>query len=942
VARELLFGVAVLALAACAHGGAMPVRISGIYPHLAVFNGAYDAATGNWDGTGGECGIGAVVPWAGKLWMITYPPHHTHGGPDKLWAIDKDLKIEMRPESVGGTHASRMIHRESNQLIIGPYFINADGVVRAADVKKSLAGRMTATARHLKDPENLVYMFDMEGAIYEVNVHTLAVKRLFQKPVPGWHGKGGYTGQGRFIIANNGERRTAKLPHLLVGGLPANRDEVGCLAEWDGATWRIVERKQFLDVTGPGGIHGNPDDKAPVWSIGWDRRSCILKLLDGGAWRTFRTPKASYSFDPTHGWYTEWPRIREIGGGKWMMDIHGMFYNFPPTFAAGKTGGIAPIASHLRYIPDFCDWNGSLILAADEASVMQNPKCGKSQSNIWFGKRDNLPGFGPRTGWGGPWVGDAVKAGEPSDPFLVAGFDTRCLHLSTGGRQEIASGVMRTADRFEVTELPAELAGLTRVAVSRGQYTEAAPGYAFTVDEDVTVFLAMDVRGAPDPGEGWTQTGLALQWRGAYSDVVYRKAFKKGNVTIPGRSDTHGAQKHYPLPNLCFVKPIVGAVKVTEVDPNGVVVAGSERLVLPPVDGVTFAIEVDRDGSGAWKPYVTVPMPASGYAYHLFPDDFKGVWARVTADRDCRGTAYFHQSAPRRSLPKEDAIFASLAKVGEPATFALVRPAAHNTRLQVVTETVYLEVDAAMAYHGAEKDRTKEVRDVLDVKADFTVDAASAIMMHKGRRYRLPKGDAAFDEPFAWGSPRGVREVQSERFLANIHGTFYEMPRDTRVPDLKPVCTHNRQIPDYCSWRGLLVLSGVRSGTQPDGNTFRSFDGRVGLWFGAVDDLWKLGKPVGKGGPWRETAVTAGARSDPYLMTGFDRKTVDLSHDAGGEVAFTIEVKFTPAGAWQTYQTVRAPAGETVQHVFPTGYSAHWVRIRADKACKATAWFVYE
>ena len=35
------------------------ICISGVYPHLAVFN-AY-----------GECGIGAVVPWADKLWFIT-------------------------------------------------------------------------------------------------------------------------------------------------------------------------------------------------------------------------------------------------------------------------------------------------------------------------------------------------------------------------------------------------------------------------------------------------------------------------------------------------------------------------------------------------------------------------------------------------------------------------------------------------------------------------------------------------------------------------------------------------------------------------------------------------------------------------------------------------------------------------------------------------------
>jgi len=182
-----------------------PICISGIYPHLAVFNGRYEPETRTWHGTGPEAGIGAVVPWAGRPWLITYPCSAPRGSTDKLWTIDKSLKLEMRPESVGGTHAGRMIHRESNQLIIGPYFVDAKGTVRAANVKTELVGRLTAIARHLEDPADLVYFFDMEGAIYEVNVHSLAVKKLFAKPVPGWHGKGGYTGQGRFIIANNGE-----------------------------------------------------------------------------------------------------------------------------------------------------------------------------------------------------------------------------------------------------------------------------------------------------------------------------------------------------------------------------------------------------------------------------------------------------------------------------------------------------------------------------------------------------------------------------------------------------------------------------------------------------------------------------------------------------------------------------------------------------------------
>ena len=122
--------------------------------------------------------------------------------------------MTVRPESVGGTHAGRMIHRESRQLVMGPYFIADDGQVRAVDQTKGFPARITAVARHLTDPARKVYMIDMEGPIWEVDVRTLEARRLFVKPVPGWHAKGGYTGQGRLIVANNGELRTADLDKL--------------------------------------------------------------------------------------------------------------------------------------------------------------------------------------------------------------------------------------------------------------------------------------------------------------------------------------------------------------------------------------------------------------------------------------------------------------------------------------------------------------------------------------------------------------------------------------------------------------------------------------------------------------------------------------------------------------------------------------------------------
>ena len=126
------------------------------------------------------------------------------------------------------------------------------------------------------------------------------------------------------------------------------------------------------------------------------------------------------------------------------------------------------------------------------------------------------------------------------------------------------------------------------------------------------------------------------------------------------------------------------------------------------------------------------------------------------------------------------------------------------------------------------------------------------------------------------------------------------------------------------------------------GRVFRSADGRAALWFGKTDDLWRLGKPVGCGGPWRETAVQAGAPSDPFLMTNFDHKTLSLSHTAADRVTFTVEVDFLATGTWHEYGNFVVDPGGMSRHEFPAGYAAHWIRLRANRACTATAQLTYE
>jgi hypothetical protein len=147
---------------------------------------------------------------------------------------------------------------------------------------------------------------------------------------------------------------------------------------------------------------------------------------------------------------------------------------------------------------------------------------------------------------------------------------------------------------------------------------------------------------------------------------------------------------------------------------------------------------------------------------------------------------------------------------------------------------------------------------------------------------------------------------------------------------------------DYATWRGLLVFSGLEAGAAPGGHVVRSDDGAAAVWLGAVDDLWAFGRPVGVGGPWKDTAVTVGTPSDPYLMTGYERKTLTLAHAAPRPVRVKVELEVTGTGRWFEYAAFDVAAGTPFTHVFPDGFEACWLRVSADTATTATAWLVYE
>jgi len=761
-----------------------PPKISGTYPHLAHTNQE------------NEVGIGAVVPWANSLWTNTYGPHLPYGSSDKLRRIDRDWNVIEHPESVGGTPANRMIHIESQQLLLGHHLIDNQGKVRTIDPRKAMPGRITANTRHLTDPKNKVYYFTMENGVYEVDVKTLEVTAIIRDPIsiskthlPGYHGKGAYTGSNRVVVSNNGE--------------PNKTSPSGCLATWDGKDWTIVARNQFVEVTGPGGLKGNDESDDRVWATGWDAKSVRLFLLEDGEWFKFRLPKGSYSHDANHGWNTEWPRIRQVKDDLTLMHMHGLFFEFPQSFSKSNFGGLKPVATYLKMPVDYAWFNDQLVIAKDDASKFDNDFVAQAQSNLWIGDYEELKNWGPKIGFGGVWLNDSFDAGEISEPFFVGGFERLNLHL------------------------------------------------------------------------------------------VHHGGFP------------------------CRIE-----------------------------------LQVDREGTGDWKTLETVRIDGkSGYASFIAPSH-NSQWVRlVSTDAADDLTAYFQLSTLSVERDEDDR-FTDLSAVTEqaPGGATLQLPRGLDMKLNVFTSSGQYQVKGDLSTEQIESsDADEEVRESIAIQNDqrLGVDDASAFVQFidsRGRqvKLRLPKGDPAFDSTV--GKVRHIREVVTERSMVNLHGTFYELPRPKpgrfiNFWQMKPISSHNKHVHDYCSWRGMLVLSGAKLKSDKVNHVTA---GDTGLWLGEVDDLWSLGKPSGFGGPWKKTLVKKDQASDPYLMLGYEQKTLVLEHDQEEAVEFEVQVDFLGTGDFATYKVIRVQPGQKFQHRFEEGFSAHWVRLVANPDARVTAQFTYE
>ncbi|MEA4935334.1 MAG: hypothetical protein VB102_01695 [Paludibacter sp.] len=821
--KTLLF-LLIINLFACKNEKAAYPEFSGIYPHLAYYN--VDE---------GECGTGAVVSWADRLWVITYGPHFPFGSSDKLYEITPDLRQIIRPESTGGTHANRFIHKESNQLFIGPYCIDSLRNVRVLRFE-DVPGRYTGMARHLTDPTNKIYLATMEEGFYEIDVHSLQTKVLYEdgvvknkeawsnhddtnanKPnplLPGAHGKGLYSGQGVLVYSNNGEAHPDALTNFDL--------ESGVLAEWDAKTWKVIRRNQFVEVTGPGGIYGNLNPGTdPIWATGWDSKSIITGVRGAGKWHFYRLPKASSSYDGAHGWNTEWPRIRNVGTDEnpdYLMTMHGMFWRYPSTFSATNTAGIRPRSAYLKVVGDFTRWNNRLVFGCDDSAQkeflnkrkakgnIEGP--GQSNSNLWFTSIEKPDELGITTATGAVWMDSKLKKYEVSEPFLFAGWEKRCAWLANQGKEE-----------------------------------------------------------------------------------------------------------------------------------------------------VNFLLQIDKKGDNNWSNFKNIIVPAGKTRFIEFKTSEQGEWIRAQINKNTQASLVFAYTGNPKSYSEQN-IFQGISKISDMKSVGgLLYGLGDNRRALGILaghfegdkfiETGYYEVDGNMSFDKKEDVKIQEfIRSQFAIpQKAVSIEASSVLIVDdQSRRWRLPLGNEKYKALTESASLRICREVATERDLFNCMGTFYELPAENAdgYAKIRPVSSHNFRIHDYASYRGLLIMTGLDKNAKANPHIIRSSDGKAMIWAGTIDDLWTLGKPVGHGGPWKNTSVKSGEYSDPYLIGFYDKKEMRLSHNADKQVTFTIEINPLGHGSWMKFTEFTVKPNETFQYNFPESFQARWIRFKTNTDCQATTYLTYK
>lgn len=121
---------------------------------------------------------------------------------------------------------------------------------------------------------------------------------------------------------------------------------------------------------------------------------------------------------------------REVATERDLLNIQGTFYELPARNAQGLAK-MRPIATHPLQIHDFCSHNGLLFFTGMDEDTNSDRifRSDDGKAAVWAGVVDDLWLLGKPRGLGGPWMETEVKPGEPSDPYLMTGYDHKQIKI---------------------------------------------------------------------------------------------------------------------------------------------------------------------------------------------------------------------------------------------------------------------------------------------------------------------------------------------------------------------------------------------------------------------------------------------------------------------------------------------------------------------------------
>lgn len=387
-----------------------------------------------------ESGVGALLPWANRLYFSTYLAMANDGAGTYVGYLDRNF-VEHTVLRTDGIHTGRMIHRETNQALIGPCVIEKNGAVHI--VSSLVSERVSGYARHIVSPTTKVYALTMEGKLYEVDLTTytatliinikttLSQTRVHYKAC--WTHAAPFATTDRVICVSNVQSNPPDAPN---SGALVSVDPVGLSASVkDNASWIEVSGDYY------------PGNGGHTYAFGKDHKSPILGVVavNNGSVYRYRLPQATKSLD----WYIdqEWMRIRPLTTERLMGYAYGTWYHMSTWLAHAASNGvenygsegadypiIEPIARYIDTITDAAVFNGKFVLGTNNMSFHKGafPNAGQPQSCLKLGDMEDIWRGGKPTGKGYLWYKEAVTSGTASDPILIRGYDKKSIQILNG------------------------------------------------------------------------------------------------------------------------------------------------------------------------------------------------------------------------------------------------------------------------------------------------------------------------------------------------------------------------------------------------------------------------------------------------------------------------------------------------------------------------------